>query len=92
MKSPLEEKKKRKNTGSKSEAMVDDNEGEEEEEEEGDTAPARNPKRARSLSQLWMVFFGDVNKQYTLVFGDANESAILFVMLTDSRYVVMQMN
>jgi hypothetical protein len=52
MKSPLEGKKKRKSTGSKSEAMVDDNEGEEEEEEEGDTAPARNPKRARSLSQL----------------------------------------
>jgi hypothetical protein len=52
MKSPLEGKKKRKSTGSKSEAMVDDNEGEEEEEEEGDTALARNPKRARSLSQL----------------------------------------
>ncbi len=52
MKSPLERKKKRKSTGSKSEAMVDDNEGEEEEEEEGDTAPARNPKRARSWSQL----------------------------------------
>jgi hypothetical protein len=52
MKSPLERKKKRKSTGSKSEAMVDDNEGEEEEEEEGDTAPARNPKKARSLSQL----------------------------------------
>jgi hypothetical protein len=56
MKSPLEEKKKRKSTGSKSEAMVDDNEGEEEEEEEGDTAPARNPKRARSWSQLIMFF------------------------------------
>jgi hypothetical protein len=52
MKSPLEGKKKRKSTGSKCEAMVDDNEGEEEEEVEGDTAPARNPKRARSLSQL----------------------------------------
>jgi hypothetical protein len=50
MKSPLEGKKKRKSNGSKSEAVVDDNEGEEE--EEGDTAPARNPKRARSLSQL----------------------------------------
>ncbi len=52
MKSPLEGKKKRKSTGSKSEAMVDDNEEEVEEEEEGDTAPARNPKRARSLSQF----------------------------------------
>ncbi len=60
--------------------MVDDNEGEEEEEEEevGDTAPARITKRARSLSQLWMGFFGDANKQYTLVFGDANESAFFF--------------
>jgi hypothetical protein len=37
-------------------------------------------------------FFGDVNKQYALVFGDANESAIFLVMLMDSRYVVMQMN
>jgi hypothetical protein len=52
MKSPLEGKKKRKNTGSKSEAMVDDNEGEKEEEEEGDTAPACNPKMARSWSRL----------------------------------------
>jgi hypothetical protein len=52
MKSSIEGKKKRKSTGSKSEAMVDDNEGEEEEEEEGNTAPARNPKKARSLSQL----------------------------------------
>ncbi len=38
------------------------------------------------------VFFGDVNKQYTLVFGDANELAGVLVMLIDSRYVVMQMN
>ncbi len=52
MKSPLQRKKKRKSTGSKIEAMVDDNEGEEKEEEEGDTAPACNPKRARSRSQL----------------------------------------
>jgi hypothetical protein len=37
------------------------------------------------------IFFGDVNKQYTMVFGDANESAI-FLMLIDSQYVVMQMN
>jgi hypothetical protein len=37
-------------------------------------------------------FFGDVNKQYTLVFGDANGSAIFLVMLMDSQYVVMQMN
>jgi hypothetical protein len=37
-------------------------------------------------------FFGDVNKQYTLEFGDANESAIFLVMLMDSGYVVMQMN
>jgi hypothetical protein len=29
-------------------------------------------------------FFGDVNKQYTLVFGDANELAIFLVMLIDS--------
>ncbi len=78
MKSPLEGKKKRKSTGNKNEAMVDDNEGEEKEDEEGDTAPARNPKWARSLSQLWIVFFGDVNKQYTLVFSDANESAVFW--------------
>ncbi len=38
------------------------------------------------------VFFCDVNKQYTLVLGDANESAIFLVMLMDSWYVVMQMN
>jgi hypothetical protein len=38
------------------------------------------------------VFFCDVNKQYTLVFGDANELAVFLVMLMDSRYVVMQMN
>jgi hypothetical protein len=37
-------------------------------------------------------FFGDVNKQYTLVFGDANELSIFLVMLMDSWYVVMQMN
>jgi hypothetical protein len=37
-------------------------------------------------------FFGDVNKQYTLVFGDAIESAVILLMLMDSRYVVMQMN
>ncbi len=46
--------------------------------------------------EVWVnfepVFFGYVNKQYTLVFGDANESAIFFVMLIDVRYVVMQMN
>ncbi len=35
-------------------------------------------------------FSGDDNKQYTLVFGDANELAIFLVMLMDSRYVVMQ--
>jgi hypothetical protein len=39
-----------------------------------------------------MSIFGDVNKQYTLVFGDANESAVFFVMLMDSQYMVMQMN
>jgi hypothetical protein len=38
------------------------------------------------------VFFGDVTKQYTLVFGDANELVGVLVMLMDSRYVVMQMN
>jgi hypothetical protein len=38
------------------------------------------------------IFFGDVNKQYTLVFGDAKELAVYLVMLMDSRYVVMQMN
>ncbi len=38
------------------------------------------------------VFFGGVDKQYTLVFVDANELAIFLVMLMDSRYVVMQMN
>jgi hypothetical protein len=32
------------------------------------------------------------DKQYTLVFGDANESTVFCVMLMDSRYVVMQMN
>jgi hypothetical protein len=37
-------------------------------------------------------FFCDVNKQLTLVFGDANESAIFLVMLMDSWYVVMQTN
>ena len=37
-------------------------------------------------------FFGAVNKQYTLVFGDANELAIFLVMLMDSQYVAMQMN
>jgi hypothetical protein len=36
--------------------------------------------------------FGDVNKQYTLVFGDANEIGHFLVMLMDSRYVVMQIN
>ena len=51
MMSPLEGNKTRKSNGS-TRAMVDDNKGEEEEEEEGDTAPARNPKRARSWSQL----------------------------------------
>jgi hypothetical protein len=38
------------------------------------------------------VFFGDVSKKCKLVFGDANESAGVLVMLMDSRYVVMQMN
>jgi hypothetical protein len=38
------------------------------------------------------VFFGDVNKQYTLVFGDATELAIFLVMLMNSWFVVMQMN
>jgi hypothetical protein len=36
-------------------------------------------------------FFGDVNKQYTFVFGDANELAVFLVMLMGSLYVVMQM-
>jgi hypothetical protein len=36
--------------------------------------------------------FGDVNKQHTLVFGDANEIGRFLVMLLDSRYVVMQIN
>jgi hypothetical protein len=36
--------------------------------------------------------FGDVNKQYALVFGDANETGHFLVMLLDSRYVVMQIN
>jgi hypothetical protein len=39
-----------------------------------------------------MVFFGDVNKQYTLIFGDANELAIFLVILIDSQYVVMRFN
>jgi hypothetical protein len=39
-----------------------------------------------------MGLFCDVNKQYTLVFGDANELAVFLVMLMDRRYVVMQMN
>ena len=38
------------------------------------------------------VFFCDVNKQYTLVIGDANELAVFLVMLMVSWYVVMQMN
>jgi hypothetical protein len=74
MKSPLEGKKKRKNTGSTREFMVDDNEGEEE--EEGDTAPACYPKGLEVGVKFEWVFFGDVNKQYTLVFGDANELAV----------------
>ena len=37
------------------------------------------------------IFFGDVDKQYTLVFGDANELAVFVVMLIDSRYVVTKM-
>jgi hypothetical protein len=37
-------------------------------------------------------YFGDVNKQYKLVFGDANELAVFLVMLMVSWYVVMQMN
>jgi hypothetical protein len=38
------------------------------------------------------VFFGDVNKQSSLVFGDATESIVYFVMLFDRWYVAMQMN
>ncbi len=75
MKSPLEGRKKRKSTGSTSEAM-DDNKGEEE--EEGDTAPARYPKKARSRSQILMGNFLVLLINSTLVFGDANESAIFF--------------
>jgi hypothetical protein len=37
-------------------------------------------------------FFGEVNKQLSLVFGDATESIVYFVMLFDRWYVVMQMN
>jgi hypothetical protein len=85
MKSPLEGKKMRKSTESTREAMVDDNEGEEE--EKGDTAPGLEVR----VNFEW-EFFCDVNKQYTLVFGDANKLAIFLVMLMDSRYVVMQMN
>jgi hypothetical protein len=36
--------------------------------------------------------FGDANKQYTLVFGDANEIGHFLAMLMDSPYVVMQIN
>jgi hypothetical protein len=36
--------------------------------------------------------FGDVTKQYTLVFGDENEIGRDLVMVMDSRYVVIQMN
>jgi hypothetical protein len=90
MKSPLKGNKKRKSTGSTPEAMVDNSKGEEE--EEGDTAPARYPKGLEVGVKFEWVFFGDVNKQYTLVFGDAHELAIFLVILMDSRYVVMQMN
>jgi hypothetical protein len=38
-----------------------------------------------------MGFFGDVNKQYSLVFGDANVLAVYFLMLMDRWYMVMQM-
>jgi hypothetical protein len=37
-------------------------------------------------------FSCDVDKQYTLAFGDANELAVFFVMFMDGQYVVMQMN
>jgi hypothetical protein len=70
--------------------MVDDNEGEEE--EEGDTAPARYQKGLDIGVKFEWVFFWCFNKQYTFVFGDANELAGVLVMLMDSRYVVMQMN
>jgi hypothetical protein len=36
--------------------------------------------------------FGDVNKQFTLVLGDANEIGRFLVMLMDSQDVVMQIN
>jgi hypothetical protein len=90
MKSPLEGKKKRKSTGSPCEAMVDDNEGEEE--GEGNTAPENIPKGVEVGVKIIWQFFGDVNKQYTLVFGDAHELAVFLVMLMDRQYVVMQMN
>ncbi len=38
------------------------------------------------------VFFGDFNKQLSLVFGGATESTVYFVMLFDRWIVVMQMN
>ncbi len=34
-------------------------------------------------------FSGDVSKQYTLIFGDANELAVFLVMLMDRQYVAM---
>jgi hypothetical protein len=43
-------------------------------------------------TKLTGYFFGDVNKQLSLVFGGATESTVCFVMLFDSWYVVMQMN
>ncbi len=69
---------------------MDNNEGEKEEED--DTAPACYPKMAEVGVNLNGYSFGDVNKQYTLVFGDANELAVFLVMLMDSLYVVMHMN
>ncbi len=51
------------------------------------------PKKGYKLERkLNGYFFGDVNKQLSLVFGDATESTIYFVMLFDRWYVVMQMN
>ncbi len=38
------------------------------------------------------IFFCDVDKQYTLVFGDANLTGRFLVMLIDSQYVVTQIN
>jgi hypothetical protein len=51
------------------------------------------PKKGLKLERkLTGYFFGDVNKQLSLVFDDATESTVYFVMLFDRWYVVMQMN